>query len=95
MPRSRSGGSSPTTHGDTPVDFDLAAPKCPSTSSRKQAVDTDAFITKPSIARANLAVSTAQPEGSPESHNQFKDYVSLSARATPSSTTTQFLGKSD
>ncbi|GAB1317057.1 hypothetical protein MFIFM68171_07267 [Madurella fahalii] len=77
MPRSRSGGSSPTTHGDTPVDFEVAAPKCPPTTRRRQAVDTDAFITKPSIARANLAVSTAQPDGSPESRNQFKDYTVL------------------
>lgn len=75
MPRSRSGGSSPTTHGDTPIDFDVAALKCPPTVRRKQAIDADAFISKPSIARANLAVSTAQPEGSPESRDQFKDYV--------------------
>ncbi|KAK4108277.1 Caleosin-domain-containing protein [Canariomyces notabilis] len=76
MPRSRSGGSSPTTNGD-PVDFDVAAPRCPPTSRRKQAVDTDAFISKPSIARANLAVSMAKPEGSPESQNKFKDYTVL------------------
>ncbi|KXX74146.1 putative peroxygenase 3 [Madurella mycetomatis] len=77
MPPSRSGGSSPTNHEDSAVDFDVAALKCPPTIRRKQAVDADAFISKPSIARANLAVSTAQPGGSPESRDQFKDYTVL------------------
>ncbi|KAL2018110.1 hypothetical protein VTK56DRAFT_1240 [Thermocarpiscus australiensis] len=74
---SGSGGSSPTARGDGSIDFDVAAAKAPPTKERKQAIDTDAFIQKPSIARANLAVSTSKPEGSPESHNQFKDYTVL------------------
>lgn len=72
-----SGGSSPTAHGDNHIDFDVVAAKCPVTSKRRQATDADAFINKPAIARANLAVSAGKPDGSPESRNQFKDYTVL------------------
>lgn len=72
--KSQFGGSSPT-NVDNTIDFDVSVSKCPPTAQRKQAIDTDAFINKPAIARANLAVSTSTPDGSPESRNQFKDYV--------------------
>lgn len=78
-----SGGSSPTAHGENSIDFDTEAPKCPLTGQRKQAADTDAFIRKPSIARANLAVSTSKPDGSLESHSRFKDYVSSPSSSLP------------
>ncbi|KAL2256688.1 hypothetical protein VTK26DRAFT_1304 [Humicola hyalothermophila] len=74
---SHSGGSSPTTNVEHAIDFDTAVRKCPVTSERNQASDAEAFITKPAIARANLAVSAAAPDGSPESRNQFKDYTVL------------------
>jgi hypothetical protein len=49
------------------LNFDLSSPGCPQTTQRRQATDADSVITKPAIARANIAVSTATPDGSPES----------------------------
>ncbi|KAK4152186.1 Caleosin related protein-domain-containing protein [Chaetomidium leptoderma] len=69
-PNSASGASSPTAHGDDALTFDTTAARCRQTSQRRQATDADAFIPKPAIARANLAVSTAAPDGSPESRGQ-------------------------
>ncbi|KAK3347420.1 Caleosin related protein-domain-containing protein [Neurospora tetraspora] len=65
--------------GSQGVDFATAVPKCPPTAERPQAPDIDAIIDKPSIARANLAVSTEQPEGSPEYVDtlNLKDYTVL------------------
>ncbi|KAK3367977.1 Caleosin related protein-domain-containing protein [Podospora didyma] len=58
----RSGASSPTATGD--INFDVAASQCPVSTTRKQAVDIDAFIDRPSVARANVAPSTQNPHGS-------------------------------
>ncbi|EAQ92068.1 hypothetical protein CHGG_00303 [Chaetomium globosum CBS 148.51] len=44
--------------------FAHTAPNCPATAERQQAALADAFIAKPAIARANLAVSADVPEGS-------------------------------
>jgi hypothetical protein len=59
------------------MDFDTAASHCPPTAARKQAANVDAFLSKPGIARANIAASTAAPDGSPESVVKYKDYVSF------------------
>jgi hypothetical protein len=60
----------------SPLKFDLTSPGCPQTTQRRQATDADSVITKPAIARANLAVSTATPDGSPESKApERKDHV--------------------
>ncbi|KAK3950627.1 Caleosin related protein-domain-containing protein [Pseudoneurospora amorphoporcata] len=45
-------------------DFATAVPQSPATAERPQAIDIDDIIDKPSIARANLAVSTERPQGS-------------------------------
>lgn len=56
--------------------FDHTAPNCPATSERQQATTADAFVGKPAIARANLAVSADVPEGSAKSKKgDVKDYV--------------------
>ncbi|KAK0714184.1 Caleosin related protein-domain-containing protein [Lasiosphaeria miniovina] len=59
---------SPTVTADSTagpeLEFDVAAPRSPPTSQRRQAIQLDAVIARPSIARANLAVSTANPHGS-------------------------------
>jgi hypothetical protein len=76
----QSGGSSPTVHGgNNPggMDFAVEAANCPQTIERKQAADADAFLPKPSIARANIAVSTAKPEGTVEAEEKFRDYTVL------------------
>ncbi|KAK4119762.1 Caleosin-domain-containing protein [Parathielavia appendiculata] len=63
--------------GDAPP-FDLAVSRCPQTAERHQALDTDSVISKPAIARANLAVTTSAPDGSPESKTpEIKDYTVL------------------
>ena len=62
-----SGNSSPTTRvsdsGLSALGFDVSVPGSPVTRQRRQAAEIDAFIPKPSIARANLAVSTSKPDG--------------------------------
>ncbi|KAK3988696.1 Caleosin related protein-domain-containing protein [Cladorrhinum sp. PSN332] len=61
-----SGNSSPTTRVSDSgrVDFDVSVSGSPVTRQRRQAADVDAFIPKPGVARANLAVSASRPEGS-------------------------------
>ncbi|KAL0465056.1 caleosin domain-containing protein [Neurospora intermedia] len=61
------------------VDFATAVSNCPPTAERPQAIDIDVDIYKPSIARANVAPSTEQPEGSAEYVDalDFKDYTVL------------------
>jgi len=57
--------SSPTTRvsDSGQVDFDVSVSGSPVTRQRRQAADVDAFINKPGVARANLAVSASRPEG--------------------------------
>lgn len=56
--------------------FDHTAPNCPATAERQQAALADAFVAKPGIARANLAVSADMPEGSAASkRGAVKDFV--------------------
>jgi hypothetical protein len=56
--------------------FDHTVPNCPATAERQQAALADAFIAKPGIARANLAVSADMPEGSATSKRAaVRDYV--------------------
>jgi hypothetical protein len=56
--------------------FDYTVPNCPATAERQQAALADAFIAKPGIARANLAVSADMPEGSATSKRAaVRDYV--------------------
>ena len=45
------------------------------TQSRPQALDTDLYIDKPGIARANRAVSAETPLGSVSYSERYKDYV--------------------
>lgn len=59
------------------LDFDVAVPKCPQTAERKQAADAENILSKPGVARANLAVSTEVPDGSPDSAGKYRDYVSF------------------
>ncbi|KAL1835372.1 hypothetical protein VTJ49DRAFT_6916 [Mycothermus thermophilus] len=59
-----------TTSYDPDIGFAIAVPGCTATSERPQAVRADAKVPKPSIARANLAVSTEVPEGSAESREE-------------------------
>ncbi|KAH6649384.1 Caleosin related protein-domain-containing protein [Chaetomium tenue] len=56
----------PEPHGNPNLTLPFAhtAPNCPATAERQQAALADAFIAKPAIARANLAVSADVPEGS-------------------------------
>ncbi|KAM7205143.1 Caleosin related domain containing protein [Naviculisporaceae sp. PSN 640] len=77
-----SNNSSSTAHvEDDPlaaVNFDLSAAKAPVTAQRKQAVDAEAYIERPSIARANLAVSSSHSNGSEgEYADNLKDYSVL------------------
>ncbi|KAL2132945.1 hypothetical protein VTI74DRAFT_3135 [Chaetomium olivicolor] len=65
-----------TAQGDNAIDFDVAVPQVPETLHRHQAHDADAFIEKPAIARANLAVSTAKPRGS-EEREGLREYTVL------------------
>lgn len=58
------------------VNFDVTAAHCPPTVQRKQALDADSRVPKPSVARANRAVSTEKPEGSAGSE-KFRDYTVL------------------
>jgi len=53
----------------------VSVQECPPTQYRPQAVDTDLYIDKPSIARANRAVSTEKPQGSVSYSERYKDYV--------------------
>jgi hypothetical protein len=94
-PAPASGGASskpsPTTQNNDPLNkspgqdknpfkFDLTSPGCPQTTQRRQATDADSIIAKPAIARANIAVSTATPDGSPESKApERKDHVRFPA----------------
>ncbi|KAK3290200.1 Caleosin related protein-domain-containing protein [Chaetomium fimeti] len=58
--------------------FDHTVPNCPATSERQQATGSDAFLEKPGIARANLAVSAEVPDGSPTSKGAaMRDYTVL------------------
>ncbi|RYP10770.1 hypothetical protein DL764_000466 [Monosporascus ibericus] len=59
-----------------PVSFALAAPKCPVTYERKLALDADQFLEKPSIARANVAVSDEAPYGQSDYARKYSNYVS-------------------
>ena len=74
--RNQSGNPSPTANANPPIDFDTSVPHCTPTHQRPQALDIDKVISKPSIARANRAVSTSQPDGSAQSSSEsFRDYV--------------------
>ncbi|AEO60313.1 hypothetical protein MYCTH_83193 [Thermothelomyces thermophilus ATCC 42464] len=58
--------------------FDHTAPAAPVTFQRRQATGAGEFIAKPAVARANLAVSTFAPNGSPESKNgRMRDHTVL------------------
>lgn len=72
-----SGNSSPTTRVSDSglVGFDVSVSGSPVTKQRKQAADIDAFIPKPSVARANLAVSASKPDGYPPEGRE--DYTVL------------------
>ncbi|KAK0625144.1 Caleosin related protein-domain-containing protein [Bombardia bombarda] len=73
-----SGFSSPITSVDEdPINFDLSAGRAPATNERQQAIDADSFIEKPAIARANIAPSSARPDGSAEYARGLKDYTVL------------------
>jgi peroxygenase len=64
--------------------FDHTVPNCPATSERQQATGSDAFLEKPGIARANLAVSAEVPDGSPTSKGAaMRDYVRFSISLFP------------
>ncbi|KAK3345990.1 Caleosin related protein-domain-containing protein [Lasiosphaeria hispida] len=70
----------PPAQADDKVDFALAVPHCPETSQRPQAVDAEESISRPSIARANIAVSTEHPAGSHNRQLSFaknKEYTVL------------------
>jgi len=57
------------------ISFDTHTTKCVQTRTRQQAVDTDAYMDKPAIARANIAATADKPDGSPEYSRMLKDYV--------------------
>ncbi|KAK3313977.1 Caleosin related protein-domain-containing protein [Apodospora peruviana] len=68
--------------GDSAVDqefanFDTTAAHCPATLQRPQAINADAFIDKPGIARATLAVSEFKPDGSANYSRGFRDHTVL------------------
>lgn len=58
------------------VDFALSVPTVPETSSRTQAINTDRFVEKPSVARANVAVCAETPYGRSKYAQAHSDYVS-------------------
>lgn len=60
-------GTKWTLVGIPTTSFDTAAPRAPQTLFRPQSLSAHAYIDKPSIARANLAVSSHVTDGSPES----------------------------
>ncbi|KAK4182344.1 putative peroxygenase 3 [Podospora australis] len=58
--------------------FDTAASRAPQTLARPQSLTGAAALQKPSVARANQAVSVEQPDGSLESHTAaWKQYTVL------------------
>jgi len=57
------------------VEFDVSVSESPVTKQRKQATDIDALLSKPSVARANLAVSASKPDGPPAEGRE--DYTVL------------------
>jgi hypothetical protein len=68
--------SLPNQESSIPVDkFDHEAAYCAPTRERKQALGTDRCIEKPGIGRANVAVTTAKPNGSETYSSENSDYV--------------------
>ncbi|KAK1763165.1 Caleosin related protein-domain-containing protein [Phialemonium atrogriseum] len=55
----------------------MSVQKCPATRKRPVAVDADQHIDKPSVPRANLAISTQEPHGSVDHARKFHDYTVL------------------
>lgn len=78
MPKSTSVDSNSHAHlnGDTPS-FDTTVHNAPVTYRRVQAINSDDKLEKPSIARANAAVSSEKPNGEPEQVAKYKDYVGI------------------
>lgn len=62
----------------------MSVPKCPETRKRPVAVDADQHIDKPSVPRANLAISAQEPHGSVDHARKFHDYVSARRVLPPS-----------
>ncbi|KAK3936724.1 putative peroxygenase 3 [Diplogelasinospora grovesii] len=62
---------------DNGIDFDVVAANCKVTNERRQALDVENFVQRPSIARANLAVATEKPEGSVDFSGEYGDYTVL------------------
>ena len=76
----------PSTNGMTnghSSSFNVTAPNAPVTYSRIQSVTADDRIEKPSIARANAAVSSDKPSGEPDYVEKYKDYVRPSSSPPP------------
>lgn len=83
MPHTAVNGLAYTTQDGWRSNFDVAARHAPVTYKRVQAINSDDKLEKPSIARANAAVSNDKPNGEPEQVKKFKDYVSNSFHSHP------------
>lgn len=59
------------------IPFDVFVPDAPVTRYRFPATTIDKYIDRPSLPRANIAVSTDAPEGNEEYASSFKDYSVL------------------
>lgn len=68
--------SSKQTNGDR-ITFDVFVPEAPVTRARLPGIVVDKYIDRPSIPRANRAVSVDWPEGDEEYGNKLKDYTVL------------------
>lgn len=68
--------SSKVVNGDR-MPFDVFVPDVPVTRSRFPATTIDKYIDRPSLPRANIAVSTDSPEGDEEYGAKYKDYSVL------------------
>lgn len=68
--------SSRQTNGEK-IPFDVFVPNAPITRRRFPATTVDKYIDRPSLPRANRAVSTDSPDGDDEYTSKFRDYSVL------------------
>jgi hypothetical protein len=57
--------------------FALSTEKCPVSYSRQSAHYLDEYLDSPGLARANIAVSTQNPEGTASQVEKFGEYVGV------------------
>lgn len=65
------------TNGDNLIPFDVFVPDTPVTRSRFPATTIDKYVDRPSLPRANAAVSTDVPDGDDEYSTKYKEYTVL------------------